>query len=249
MITGNLTGRISSTEADDELGRWNHVRIKGNQGIHVSIITAYRVCKTSISTTGPTTAFRQQYSILRARGIIQPNPRMQFLTDLQAFIQQLQDKGDRIMLLGDFNTDMDHPLESQALRNMLTELHLTDIMTFHHPTLTPVSTRHPGRRIDAIFTCPALTQRIKRCGKGVYGMFVDSDHRPLYLDIPATALLGQTPPELHTPNPQGIHSNNPQECSRYIFRLNQYLELHDVFNRTQKLSQWTNRFGLTARLI
>ena len=184
LITGNLTGRIVHTESDKDLGRWNHVRIRGNQGVFVSIITAYMVCKSSISTTGPTTAFRQQYSILRARGITNPNPRQQFITDFQEFIQEQRDAGDRIILLGDFNTDLDNPQDSRLLKAMLSELHLTDIMGHHHPNLPPANTRQNGNRIDAIFACSTITPLIRRCGQGIFGSVVDSDHRPLYLVIP-----------------------------------------------------------------
>ena len=70
MILGNLTGRIISSGCDNPLGRWSFVRLRGHDGIHVLIVTAYMVCKSSITSTGPTTAFRQQYSLLRASGSI-----------------------------------------------------------------------------------------------------------------------------------------------------------------------------------
>ena len=101
------------------------------------------VCKSSITSTGPTTAFRQQYSLLWASGVLHPDPRRQFLTDLQEFLVTHQTLGDRILLLGDFNTDLDHPQESRQLQDLLSLLHLTDVMTHCHPDLPP------GSEVDA----------------------------------------------------------------------------------------------------
>ena len=148
------------------------------------------VCKSSITSTGPTTAFRQQYSLLWASGVLHPDPRRQFLTDLQEFLVTHQTLGDRILLLGDFNTDLDHPQESRQLQDLLSLLHLTDVMTHCHPDLPPPATRQRGRRIDTIYACSALAHRNIKCGFGLYNSLVDSDHRPLFLDIPANILLG-----------------------------------------------------------
>ena len=167
---------------------------------------------------------------------------------LQEFIQQQQDAGDRIILLGDFNTDLDNPQDSRLLNDMLLELHLTDIMGHHHPHLPPINTRQNGNRIDAIFACSTITPLIRRCGQGIFGSVVDSDHRPLYLDIPAAAMLRHPPPELFIPTPQGIHSTNPRECAIYISKLHDYLQCHNVFHRTERLSRWTKQHGMTDRL-
>ena len=68
------------------------------------------------------------------------------------------------------------------------------------------------------------------------------------VDIPAAALLRHPPPELFTPTPRGIHSTNPRECAIYISKLHDYLQSHNVFNRTERLSRWTTKHGMTDRL-
>ena len=207
------------------------------------------VCKTSISSTGPTTAFRQQYSILRAQGITNPNPRQQFIDDLSSFLEHYQSLGDRILLLGDFNTDLDSPSDSRSLRNMLHQLQLSDLLTHHHPSLEPTSTRLRGHRIDSIFGCPTITNLSFRCGMGLFNSIVDSDHRPIYIDIITTDLLQHTPATIYTPAPRGIHSNNPTECSRYLSALHACLDSHNIFSRAHKLTRWTEKYGATDRLI
>ncbi len=248
MVSGNLSGRIIQYGSDPNLGRWSFLRLRGHNGIHVLVVTAYLVCKTSINSTGPTTAFRQQYTILRSQGVTHPNPRQQFLTDLGAFLKQHQDMGDRIILLGDFNTDLDNPNDAQQLQHMTSSLHLIDVAR-HHQALPPPATRHRGHRIDTIFASTELAHPQLRCGVGLLHSLVDSDHRPIFIDLPCNTLLGCSPPQLFQPPPRGIHSNNPRECSIYISRLHSQLAQHNVFSRVSKLQSWTLRHGLTSRLI
>ena len=139
------------------MGRWSYARLRGHNGSHIFIITAYMVCKTSISTTGPTTAFRQQYSILRANGNPTPNPRHQFLHDLELLIHQHLQMGDRILLLGGFNTDLNNTTESRSIHHMLQRLQLQDVLSHHHHQSPPPPTRRNDHRIDSIYACTTLT--------------------------------------------------------------------------------------------
>ena len=86
LITGNLTGRIVNLGSDQSMGRWSYARLRGHNGNHIFIITAYMVCKTSISTTGPTTAFRQQANILFSEPTVihPPTPVINFFTTLNS---------------------------------------------------------------------------------------------------------------------------------------------------------------------
>ena len=108
----NITGRIIASGADNSLGRWNYIRLRAAHNSHLLIVTAYCVCSSSINTTGPTTAFRQQYTILRSQGHHAPNPRTQFISDLRSFLIPYHEMGDHILLLGDFNTDIQQSRQS-----------------------------------------------------------------------------------------------------------------------------------------
>ena len=58
------------------------MRGKGDKAIMT--ITAYRVCQTTV--VGPNTAHSQQRQMLTKQGTIEPNPKQQFLTDLESFV-------------------------------------------------------------------------------------------------------------------------------------------------------------------
>jgi hypothetical protein len=69
VVTDKWTGRIESSGSDSHgLGRWSHVRLNGKNGRRVTIVTAHQVCNQSVSTAGATTAYMQQWNLLRRAG-------------------------------------------------------------------------------------------------------------------------------------------------------------------------------------
>ena len=89
--------------------------------------TVYRVCQTSAITAGPTAAAQQQWRILRAKGIENPNPRKQFLTDLKTEIQGKIAQNFEIFVMGDFNT----PSNETELQDFMHDCNLFDL---HEPS-------------------------------------------------------------------------------------------------------------------
>ena len=84
-ILGNLVGRRSGSGADEQ-GRFCWYTLRGQRDEGVCIISAYRVCQTTPSQAGATSAFMQQYTHLRKEGQSKPNPRRQILQDLLQLI-------------------------------------------------------------------------------------------------------------------------------------------------------------------
>ena len=73
-VNGHTTGRISARGSDD-LGRYCWFTLRGRRDEGVLVVSAYRVCHEAHDAPGPFTAFQQQYTAMRARGIATPNPR------------------------------------------------------------------------------------------------------------------------------------------------------------------------------
>jgi hypothetical protein len=93
-ISNELCGRYQTSGSDPHgLGRWSFMQLYGKDGHSLVVITAYRVCNANIGTTGASTAFHQQWNLLRTAGKLKPNPRKQFITDLTAEIKKWQSEG------------------------------------------------------------------------------------------------------------------------------------------------------------
>jgi hypothetical protein len=83
VTTHNWTGRILTTIADETgQGRWSGTIIRAHW-YNIAIITAYRVTQRAIEQVGLTTAYAQQWVVMRQQGIARPEPRSQFITNIK----------------------------------------------------------------------------------------------------------------------------------------------------------------------
>lgn len=95
VVLDRWTSRVVTKGADPYgLGRWSFITLRGSNNKMITIITGYRVCNSSPSTAGVKTAYMQQYRGLsrKLRSIKDssaPNPRRQFILDLQAWLEEL----------------------------------------------------------------------------------------------------------------------------------------------------------------
>jgi hypothetical protein len=91
-ITGKWQSRVSDNGQDPRgLGRWSYFQLSSKKKSMV-IITAYRPCVSN----GPTTAWMQQWVLLREEGITDPDPVREFYKDLEKQLMQWKDKGKEI---------------------------------------------------------------------------------------------------------------------------------------------------------
>jgi hypothetical protein len=109
MVCNHWTFRVVEVGIDPfGLGRWSYVVMRGQGGIIIVLITAYRVCKQTVSSAGPTTSTAQQFRVLSehfraADRVDDPIPRHQFIVDLQGWIEHMVEKGYQIILGIDAN--------------------------------------------------------------------------------------------------------------------------------------------------
>ena len=129
-------------------------QLYGKDGKSLVMITAYRVCNGHISTSGASTAFHQQWHLLRLAGHLKPNPREAFISDLTAAIKTWQSAGTEIILGGDFNECLcDTP---DGIRHLVTQCNLVDIHANNHSIQGEPNTYNCGsKRLDNIFVSPA----------------------------------------------------------------------------------------------
>ena len=88
VYDGNWSGRITRGIDTHKLGRWSYITITGRNFTYLTIITAYRCCKgQNQSNTGMASSYRQQETILKARGR-QISPQKAFIEDLKTLIKK-----------------------------------------------------------------------------------------------------------------------------------------------------------------
>jgi hypothetical protein len=157
-ITNNLCGRFQSSGSDPHgLGRWSFIRLYGQGGTSLVVVTAYRVCNASIGSSGLSTAFHQQWHLLRTAGDLNPNPRKQFITDLIIEIQKWKAEGAEVLLGGDFNDELGSTQDGR-LSNLVTTCGLVDLHAVKHGTTNVPNTYSRGKyQVDYLLCTPKVT--------------------------------------------------------------------------------------------
>jgi hypothetical protein len=96
--------RVVSQGSDDTgLGRWAWLRLEGQRGHHLRVISAYRPTTNHSAGTGTVHAQQERYFTSKDRDI---EPRMAFYTDLFEAVDSWKREGDQIILGIDANEDV-----------------------------------------------------------------------------------------------------------------------------------------------
>ena len=181
-MNGHTTGRVAKS-GSDPWGRYSWYQLRGQCDKGILIICAYRVCQSQLGVAGPTTAYQQQYSLMRAAGFVAPNPRQQVLKDISDLIESHRAEGYRPIVMMDANGDYNATTgRDSALQLFLHDNNL--INPFYDKFQTsPRTYAYGSRRIDYIFTDPICAHAITAVGylgthQGAY-----SDHCLAYIDV------------------------------------------------------------------
>lgn len=119
IIRGKLALTMTTGADESKLGRWTWVLIKGTNNTNTRIVSAY---SPSGSGRGLTTVYSQQLSVLK------DDPIRKFWEDLGVQLRKWTHKGERLILLGDWNEDITHPrlqewMEAYGLKESILSLH------------------------------------------------------------------------------------------------------------------------------
>ena len=186
LTKGSWTGRISELLHDPGMmGRWtgNKYRLQGNRSIYV--LLAYRPCPSPPHAVLPqsNSTFSQQYFKMRGLGILEPNPRLQFVEGLITYIQDLKiDKDDILFVMLDANEVLGK--EKQGIIQLVNTLGLVNVFTINQMTPCNIPTHVKGKqRIDYMLGTPNLLQYINKIGYLPFHHKITADHRALYINV------------------------------------------------------------------
>ena len=229
QITSRTTqGRITM-QGSDELGRWTYVGLATKDKNMIFIITAYKPCQPS-SKPGPLTVHSQQWSMLRAKNIEYPNPRQEFNKDFIAFVEELQSKSHRIIIVGDFNETR----ESSTLLQSLYHMGIRDMVASRHTNMPPFRSCNKGQNIIDYALCSStLLPLIRASTYEPFMLNTTSDHRGIVIDFNTRSLMGRQE-HIVSPDRRGINSNNPIQVERFLEELQKDWEKYNIAQRIHR---------------
>ena len=170
--TKDGTAARTQGSSSDSLGRWSSVCIVGLGGLQTRIFSVYRPVVNNTSLFS--------FHIQNLNALLQMNdntdPQKAFMRDLSNAIQIARDKGERIIVGGDFNTR----IFSADVNKLMSDHNLREVHSRHGRS--PPTFSGGRTKIDAILISESI--QVLKCGYLPYDRSVVS-HRPIIRMIPA----------------------------------------------------------------
>jgi hypothetical protein len=156
------------------LGRWSYIILRSNKQ-KLAIITAYKPCKT----TGPNTAWTQQWLLLREHQK-DPDPIQEFNTDLHKLLKKWRDSDTEIILL--INANKEIGTKPGGISSAIARNGLYNLLANQHNTDSCPNTYIRGtKRIDYIFGTEKVLKHCKSSGILPFCHGYPSDHRAIFV--------------------------------------------------------------------
>jgi hypothetical protein len=213
------------------------------------VLTAYRVCKNSAATAGPTTSFAQQWHILRRSGDKMPDPRKRFIKDLKKRVCEAIRNKQGVIVMLDANESLQH--FNNDFTKWVRESGLVDIRVYRYGAEGEPATHMRGKnRIDYMLISNDLVEFVSAAGILPFKTFTKSDHRALFMDIDLDSYLGGRPSDTALATRRGLSSNDPRAVRKYRTELEAFLLKSKIEHRTYaKIEEIEkSKAGLTPRL-
>jgi hypothetical protein len=230
--------------------------LKGQQNKTVTIVTAYRPCKTTFEGAGDKTVYMQQYRSLLSHAstnnlLTSPDPHRQFILDLQAWIEMLQGGGSSIILNIDGNEDtsscigefwplqykegefIQAPGHNGSLLTLVNTCGLVDSLSLLHTPPYPSTYAYGKNRIDLIYVSNDICSAAIRSGViPLYGIF-QGDHNACFLDLDSKILFRDDTQPIMSPSQRGLKLLDPRKVDAYIRKLACQVEYHNVMDKIE----------------
>ena len=232
LVTGSLVSRSHGRQLADPtgLGRWSGITLELPQSSKLSLITAYRVCSGSPSTSSLGSSFIREYEFLRQQTPPRLNPRRQFLIDMQQTIHGLQASGHAILLMLDANSCIK---TDRQFSEFVQSCGLHDLHSLDPAPSTFIGTA--DSRIDFMFGCDTVLQHMVRSGTLSYTEGPQSDHRSLFVDLSSEFIRPPKWSTIKSSKQRDLYTGNPELVQRYNESMLEYYNRHQMVNRINDL--------------
>jgi len=154
------------------------------------------------------------------------------LNDLATAIQDWQEEGDWVLLLADMNDDV----SGAAIQEFCRTANLVEAIQCRHGKAAVLTHQRGSTAIDGIFVSPSLADQMTG-GFLKFGKVTISDHRAVWLDIPAASIGLESSNQITRPAGRQLKCDDPQIVARYNQHLNQSIQEHQVITKIQQVYQ------------
>lgn len=182
-----------------------------------------------------------------------PIPRLQFILDLQAWIEDRVKNGYSIILSIDGNESikdklgsfvplqftLSKPISASGHDGSLAKLAhtcgLCDPLLIHHNGTPPPTFKRGKDRIDFILVSMSLLQCTTSSGLLPYDSIFHSDHKACFIDLHGKLLFKEDLAAISPPSYRGLQTAEPRIVQNYTTTLIWQMEYHNIVKRVDDL--------------
>ena len=235
LSKNHLSNRALSQRQQDPsgLGRWCSTLYQGKNRTLLRLIQVYRPCKPNPNSNN---GAYQQHSRFFLHKEITTCPRDKFLIDLQTFLLQCKNNNEQIIVMGDFNDDINKP----PISNFFDDLDMKNLLSNIHdfnPSNQQSTFNRGHATIDGIFATHGISA-IR--GGYLNAHCFDTDHKPIWIDLPLHSVFGTTNPPLTPHHCRRLKNEDPRVVTKFNEEYDRLLSKHNLHQALHTLSQTTH---------
>jgi hypothetical protein len=146
----------------------------------------------------------------------------------------MKDKGEAIILAGDFNEPL--TLETSTTAKICQDINLVDMMNLRHPAIPEPATFIRGtKRIDYFLISESILPAVQACGYDPFHFRLQSDHRGMLLDLHTPTAFGNATAALASIPSRDLRSKDAAAVTKYITAKHSHLHANNFFTHLDTL--------------
>ena len=245
LIDTGCTGNIVERGQDwTDMGRWTYISLKGKNDTILTLVTGYR-CNKITTTIGDTTAWAQQYSMTRQRGVANPRPHVDFLQDLEKWLLPKILNGEEVLISLDANEQWG---PKTKIRTFASKMGLKNIAAETHENLPP-SRPQSKRTIDFILGTRGVLDSVLCLSMVPYDLENLGDHRGIIMDLDLEMLLGRNTQHKQQFSQRKLRTSDVKVCELYMDKLEEKFTYHNIYERTKRLAAELDSKGKATKYL
>jgi len=229
----HVTGHIASSDKDlTQLGCWVSCSLQVHSAKILIIIFAYCPC---LNITAHIRSVYTQHCRYFAQLHQYTCPCTAFLEDLESFIRSHRDAGEAILLFGDMNGDIKHPI----LDNFMNSVELHELILLRFPHLPPPATFLHGAQsgkilIDSVWASDNVMVTVASWHSTNLS---PGDHQAITVDVNLVDCISKPHCSIAHPPSQRLSSTLPSAQQCYLMYLNEFAAQHKLPQKLESLFQ------------
>jgi hypothetical protein len=225
-------------------GRWSWLTLAGCGTKKITFISAYRVCDGAREASITSRTVRAQQEWMYAdRGSSAVNLREQFVVNIIALVNELQQTGHEVVLMVDVNEACGF---GTAVDWMIYACNLADAHALSGKNNPPPTYQRGTAKIDFVLISASLVHTVRAASIMALHDGYLSDHQAFLVDFDASCLFSGDSSQVTPAAECRLTSTSPREVHTYTKAMKGQFAKHDVItkvNRLYRLSesgQWSD---------